>query len=1160
MVGMASALRRVVGLGICLGLLLLPASYAGADPVPISGFGPDGSEGTSFDWVGSVAVDQQSGAVYVLDGVAEALFKFGPAGEQLAFGGVNPDITGNHIDGITPFTSLTGPQGSSQVAVDSSSHVIYVTEEHAVRAFTAEGEPAEFTAGPGAGSNEISGFTKLFGVAVDANGVIYAVDGAGSMSVFAATGEPLVTVPVPMESLNLAVGGDGSVYLVQEGQRSVAKLSPSSFPVTESTTYTVETFANRVLPYLIDGIAVDPATGHVYVLEFNESRSYIREYDEAGVLVGSIGEPGTKSEDLALGNGALGIAILGTPAEIGPGETVKFYVGDTDSSTSQVVLFGSKIVIGAPSVSGLRVTEVTSDSAVLRAEINPNTGSTTYRFEYGLDDCSTSVCTSVPIGGANIGGGSEDVAVSQPISGLSPATTYHYRIVAENPLGPPTEAEGTFTTQANGLGFELSDGRVWELVSPPDKHGAKLLGSSIGLIQAAADGNGISYLSKGSIESDPEGNRNLEASQVIARRSPAGGWSSKDITPSNVRTIPITVGHQSEYRLFTPDLTKAILDPRDGTALSPLATERTPYLREEGEPPIFTPLVTGAEGVANVPPGREFGGSSEQGIGVVNIAGANEGLDHIVVASSVSLIEDPEAPPALYLWDAGQLEPVSILPDSEGGTMPAPVVLGSGPGSVRNAVSEDGSRVFWSNGNNPLNLAGLYLRDTVSDETVRLDIKHGGDGTGQAQPLFQGANPSGTVVYFSDPQRLTADASPDGRDLYRCEIPAGTPAGGCATLTNLSGPAASGGESAEVLRLLSGMSEAANRLYFVAEGVLSSNENEFGDKAEAGQPNLYFWEEGAAPRFIATLSEEDEPDWGGGFPAASEMSAAASPDGRHLAFMSERSLTGQPNEDLTTGKPVEHVFAYAAAADRLQCLSCNPTGAASQGQIARGFEQLVDPQKQWEGHRVAAILPPPTANETAGASLYPLRLAFDSGRVFFDALDGLVSADSNNQWDVYQFEPLGQGTCSAASGGAAVARSGEGCVSLVSSGTATEESVFLDASASGNDAFFLSSARLSALDRDEELDVYDARVGGIAAEPSPATECVGDACRPSPPPPGYVNPNSSNFAGKGNLKPGKKCPKGKKKVRKHGKVRCVPKHSKGHKQKRHGNKTGRASR
>ena len=1078
--------------------------------------------------------------------------------------------TGNRIDGIKPFTDATVGRASSQVAVDSATHTVYVTEEHAVRAFSAEGKPVEFTAGPGMGSNEIPGFTKLFGLAVDANGAIYAVDGAGSMSVFAATGAPLVTVPVAEDSLNLAVGGDGSVYLLQsldsEGKAQpvpVAKLSPSAFPVTESTTYTAGTFANPEFPYTIDGIALDPASGHVYLLETNFNITYIRIYDEAGALVGSIGEPETESEELAFGGAAQGIAILGTPAEIAPGETVELYVGEADNTSAQVALFGTKIIVGPPSISGLRVTGVTADSGVLRAEVNPNTAPTTYRFEYGLSDCAVSACTSVPLGGAGIGDGTEEVAVSQAIFGLSPATTYHYRVVAENelipPTDPPTEAAGTFTTQAGGLGFELSDNRVWEMVSPSVKGGAELLGSSGGLIQAAVDGSGITYLSKGSIERNPEGNRSFESSQVLSKRS-AGGWSSKDITPANARTMPLSVGNMSEYKLFTPDLGTALLEPREGSALSPLATERTPYLRDEAVPPLFTPLVTGAEGVANVPAGREFGGNPNSATGAVGIAGADRDLEHVVLKSTVSLVEDPDAD-GLYLWEAGQLEPVSILPDSEGGTMPFPMQLGSGPGSVRNAVSEDGSRVFWSPGNygsNSNGLTGLYLRDTASDETVRLDTVQDGDGTGLVRPLFQGANPNGTIVYFSDSQRLTADASPDGFDLYRCEIPAGGPAAGCSTLTNLSGPLVDGGESAKVLHLVSGMTEAGDKLYFLAEGVLDSNQNEFGDSAQPGEPNLYFWEEGVAGvRFIATLSEEDEPAWGGLFKVASELSATASPDGRHLAFMSQLELTGQPNEDLITGKPVEHVFVYDAVSERLQCVSCNPTGSASRGQIAEG--ELVDSQGIWTGQRVSAILPPPTANEDSAASLYRPRVVFDSGRVFFNSLDSLVSADSNGQWDVYQFEPLGQGSCTASSGGSAIARSGDGCVSLISSGTAEGESAFLDASASGDDAFFLTPARLSVLDEDAVLDVYDARVNGVPATLAPNAECLGEACQPAATSPDDATPASAAFRGEGNLKQStrKRCAKGKRVVRRGAKTRCV---ARKHKKNRKAGQSRRAGR
>ena len=470
--------------------------------------------------------------------------------------------------------------------------------------------------------------------------------------------------------------------------------------------------------------------------------------------------------------------------------------------------------------------------------------------------------------------------------------------------------------------------------------------------------------------------------------------------------------------------------------------------------------------------------------------------------------------------------------------------------------------MFWSTGfygANNNGLEGLYLRDTAGDETVRLDTVQGGTGTGQAQPLFQGTNPSGTVVYFSDSQRLTADASPAGFDLYRCEIPTGDPAAGCATLTNLTGPAVSGGESAEVLGLLSGMSDAGNRLYFVAEGVLSANENEFGDSAQPGEPNLYFWEEGAGPHYVATLSVEDEPNWGGRSKVAAEVSATTSPDGRFLAFMSERSLTGQPNEDLETGKPVEHAFTYDADSDRLQCISCNPTGSASKGQISEGFSQLVDPQRQWEGQRVSAILPQPTINRSTGESLYRSRVVFDSGRVFFNSLDGLVSADSNGQWDVYQFEPLGQGSCTASSGGSAIARSGEGCVSLISSGTAEDESVFLDASASGDDAFFLTPARLSVLDEDAVLDVYDARVDGVPATLAPNTECLGEACQATAIAPNDPTPASAAFKGQGNVKQSarKRCAKGKRAVRRGGKARCV---ARKHKKNRRAGQSRRAGR
>ena len=64
--------------------------------------------------------------------------------------------------------------------------------------------------------------------------------------------------------------------------------------------------------------------------------------------------------------------------------------------------------------------------------------------------------------------------------------------------------------------------------------------------------------------------------------------------------------------------------------------------------------------------------------------------------------------------------------------------------------------------------------------------------------------------------------------------------------------------------------------------------------------------------------------------------------------------------------------------------------------------------------------------------------------------------------------------------------------------------MFLDASESGNDVFFITSAKLVPQDTDTAEDIYDARVCGVeGAEACPhaagcaAGECSGEGCRPT---------------------------------------------------------------
>jgi hypothetical protein len=245
--------------------------------------------------------------------------------------------------------------------------------------------------------------------------------------------------------------------------------------------------------------------------------------------------------------------------------------------------------------------------------------------------------------------------------------------------------------------------------------------------------------------------------------------------------------------------------------------------------------------------------------------------------------------------------------------------------------------------------------------------------------------------------------------------------------------------------------------------------------------------------------------------------------------MSQRPLTGYDNRDAVSGKRDEEVFLYDAAANggqgKLTCASCNPTGARPHGVEYSHIETeaggLAGGEKVWpEDTWLAANIPAWTPFNLVSA-VYQSRYLSDSGRLFFNSSDALVPQDTNATGDVYQYElPAGAGTppndtCTTES--PTYSPVSQGCVELISSGTSNEESAFLDASESGNDVFFLTSAELSHRDLDSAVDVYDARVGGGEAEAIKPPACEGDACQSPVSPPSDPTPGSLTFQGPGNL-------------------------------------------
>lgn len=694
------------------------------------------------------------------------------------------------------------------------------------------------------------------------------------------------------------------------------------------------------------------------------------------------------------------------------------------------LLAGALLAVAAPSAHAAPpslvstwVGEVTSSSARLHAEVNPNGAATSYHFDYitaAAYEANLAAAkegfagaAKVPTGfDPTVGAGSGVVSVSQPLTALKPETAYRYRAVTKNSFGTTSSATLSLTTQGLGGGPLLLDGRGWEMVSPVQKNGGQVDAPGTifggGTDQAAASSSAIAYSSATSFDAAARGAP--QGSQYIATRT-ASGWASQNIT------TPLLSGSYGigavgvPYQLFASDLSRALLlngrPCRDGGSDCPVANPPLPgttappgyqnYYRRQADG-SFTALVNAADLSHSSLDASHFG---------LTPAGATADLSHVVLASCAALtaaaVEVPlgegcdPAAANLYEWSTAGLSLVNLAP---GAALAAPA----------GAISEDGGRVYFRQGGN------LYLR--AGGGTAQVDEDEGGGGE------FEAAGADGAVAFFSKEGHLYRYSAPTdaSTDL--------TPAGG--------------------LKGVLGASVAGDYVYFQDTVGLWLRH---GDEAELIAPG-------------------GEAATAGSYPPATGT-ARVSADGTRLAFLSTASLTGFDNVDQKTGKADAELYLYEADAGHLACISCNPTGARPLG---------------------PASIPGVRANGSAPGSLaaYKPRVLTAGGRrVFFDSADALVLGDTNAEVDVYEWEAQGTGSCTKPGG----------CLALLSSGKGEGPVSFVDASADGSDAYFLTERSLVGTDPGA-IDLYDARVGGGFPEPSKPIPCEGDACQslPSEPP------------------------------------------------------------
>jgi hypothetical protein len=792
-----------------------------------------------------------------------------------------------------------------------------------------------------------------------------------------------------------------------------------------------------------------------------------------------------------------GVLYAGAPSGEGGKTEGKFPERKEESSLGYIF---SRPPETPPAVESESFSHVSATTAELGARINPKGSATRYVFQYEAEAAYQANeagdrfagASETPPGGAVLGEGTEAVAVSASLAGLAPDTSYRFRVLASSHCSTEDEekvCEGTgealvfktFPEEAPGL----SDKRVYELVSPTDKHGGQVVPAEPYLascdlgcrkpgeffkhfpMQSAPDGNAIVY--EGTAF-DAEDSALLE-NEYLARRDPKTGWQSANLTPIQLYGI----GGNNGYKAFDAELTRGVLG-QQSPALSPEAPSGYEDLYSQ---PTSSPLALTAL-LSAEPPNRTATGTEEF---KVNYAGASADLSRIFFAANDALTaETPFAPEALdggkaksnlYEWSEGNLALVNVLPGN------TETEAGASFGTTSaHGISKDGSRAFFS------------------DESGQVYVRVNGEETKEI-----------ATEGVPDPGKFLA-ASSDGSQVLLQNGHLHSLAGEEPTLDLTQGKGGFQG--------LVGQGEDLSRIYFVDTEVLTGEEeSERGAKAQAGKDNLYAWDEGEGTRFVAKLvAGDNEGLYGGDWSSSpSFRTAEASPDGRYLAFLSQASLTGYDNGEF------REAFLYDSATGRLSCVSCNPSG-----EHPVGFSTL-----RLIAGGTAAYLPQP-------------RYLTDEGRLYFDSRDSLVPADTNEGIeDVYQYEPKGAGKAGSCTREA-------GCVSLISAGTGVVDSNFLAMDESGGDVFFTSRDQLVLRDKDELIDLYDAREeGGIPAETEVArSECQGEACQASVSAPNDPTPGSSTFEGAGNVKEEGKAKKHKKKrhAKKHSHKRAA-KHNRG---------------
>lgn len=119
-------------------------------------------------------------------------------------------------------------------------------------------------------------------------------------------------------------------------------------------------------------------------------------------------------------------------------------------ATALALLAPATASAAKPAVTTGAAASITPTTVTLNGKVDANGKATTYFFQVGPTRVYTLNTPATPAGAAKA-----PVNVSVPVTGLAPATRYHYRIVASNADGQTLGGDRTFKTKVQPLGVTL---------------------------------------------------------------------------------------------------------------------------------------------------------------------------------------------------------------------------------------------------------------------------------------------------------------------------------------------------------------------------------------------------------------------------------------------------------------------------------------------------------------------------------------------------------------------------------------------------------------------------------------------------------------------------------------------------------------------------------